>query len=221
VSTRPLVSAEPRDITGKKVAALRRKGILPAVVYGPGHASRSVQLDAHDFDVLRRRVGRNDLLDLKVGGGKATPVLLHHVHEHPVTRRPMHVDLFVVRMSEEMSVDVPVSLVGSSAAVDRHGGTLLHLRDSIQVRALPADLPSSLELDISRLESFDDVLQVGDAVVPPRVTLVTDPAEALARVQPPRVEAEPVAVEAAPLEAPEGEEAAAEEPAATPTEPES
>ena len=71
------------------------------------------------------------------------------------------------------------------------------MRDSITVRALPGDLPSYLELDISSLTSFDAVLHVSDLVVPERVTVVTDGAELLARVQAPRVEEEPVEVEGA------------------------
>jgi large subunit ribosomal protein L25 len=212
VSTRPLVAAQPRGIVGKRVAALRRKGILPAVVYGHGHASEAIQLDAHEFDVLRRHVGRNTILDLKVDGGRATPVLVHSVHEDPVRRRPLHVDFFVVRLTEEMTVDVPIALVGSSVIADKHGGTILHLRDTVQVRALPADLPSTVELDISALESFDAVLQARDLVLPERTQLVSDPDEVLVRVQPPRLEEVPVALEAAPAEgAPEAEGEAAPE----------
>lgn len=214
MSTRPQLVAEPRQIVGKKVASLRREGILPGVVYGHGHDSQPIQIDAHAFDVLRRKVSRNAILDLKVGGGRAIPVMLQHVHEHPVGRQPVHVDLFVVRMSEEMTVDVSVSMVGESIAVTRLGGTLLHLRDSVQVKALPMDLPSSLELDVTPLETFDSILHVRDLHVPAKVTLLTDGEEGLARVQPPRVEAAPV-VEAEEAGVAAAPEAAADEEAQT------
>jgi large subunit ribosomal protein L25 len=204
------VSAEPREVVGKKVAALRRQGILPAVVYGHGRASRPIQLDAREFDELMRHTTRNTLVDLKVGGGRATPVLLQHVHEHPVRRHPMHVDFYVVKMTEELTVDVPVTQVGESYAAERMGGTLLHLREHVSIRALPGDLPTALELDISSLADFDAVLHVRDLAVPPGVTVLTDAEEPLARVQPPRVEEELVA---AAEEAPAAE-AAAEAPAA-------
>jgi large subunit ribosomal protein L25 len=204
VSTRPLVVAEPRAIVGKKVARLRRQGILPGVVFGHGHDSQAIQLDARSFDILRRRVGRNVLVDLKVGSSRATPVLLQHVAEHPVGRQAVHVDFFVVKMSEEMTVDVPVTTAGEAPAASRMGGTLLLMRDAVQVRALPTELPSALELDVTGLDSFDAVLHVRDLVVPPRVTLLTDADEVLAKVQAPRVEAE------APEEVEVGEEEAAE-----------
>lgn len=191
-STRPRLVAEPRTITGKKVASLRRSGKVPGVVYGHGHESQPIQIDAHEFDLLRRHHGRNALLDLTLGKGKPTPVMLQGVQEHPVTRRPVHVDLFVIKLTEEMSIDVPVAFVGEAPAVKRDGGTLLHLRDSVTVRALPTDLPSVLEIDAERLVDFETVISVGDLSLPVGVTLVTDAAEPLARVQAPRVAEEPV-----------------------------
>lgn len=206
MSTRPQLAADRREVVGKKVARLRRDGMLPAVVYGHGHDSEAIQMDARVFDDLRRHAGRNALVDLKIGGGRAVPVLLHGVQEHPVNRHPLHADFLVVRMTEEMTVDVPIVMVGTSEAVEKQGGTLLHLRDTVQVRALPADLPSGMELDVTPLESFEMVLHVGDLVKPDRVTILTDPEEALARVQPPRLEMEPTTAE----EAVEGEVAPAE-----------
>jgi large subunit ribosomal protein L25 len=191
VSTRPQLAAEPREVIGKKVAVLRRAGILPAVVYGHGNPSQPIQMDAREFSVLRRHAGRNALVDLQVGGGRPQPVLLHAVHEHPLTRAVLHADFFIVKMTEEMTVEVPISMVGESPAIDKMGGTLLHMRENVQVRALPADLPSSLELDISGLDSFEGVLHVSDLAVPPNVTLLTDPTEPVARVQQPRQELEP------------------------------
>lgn len=210
MSTRPVVAAEPREVLGKKTNALRRQGIVPAVVYGHGRKSQPIQLDARTFDELLRTTTRNSLVDLKIGGGRALPVLLQGIHEHPVKRHPIHVDFFVVKMSEELSVDVPINHVGESYAEEKLGGTLLHLREHVSVRALPGDLPHAIDLDVSPLDSFDAVLHVSDLIVPPGVTVVTDAGEPLARVQPPRAQeefaaqvAEAPAAEAA--EAPAGE----------------
>jgi large subunit ribosomal protein L25 len=192
VSTRPVVSAEPREVLGKKVSVLRRQGILPAVVYGGGQESQPIQLDAREFDVLRRNTTRNTLVDLKIGGAKATPVLLQGIHEHPVRRNPMHVDFLVVSMTEAITVEVPDNYRGDSTAADKLGGTLLHMRESVSISVLAAALPSAIDLDISPLDSFEAVLHVRDLIVPEGVAILTDPDEALARVQPPRVEEEPV-----------------------------
>ena len=208
MSTRPELVAHHRAITGKAVAQLRRNGQLPAVVYGHGHASEALVVDAREFDQLRRHTGRNALVDLKVDDERAQPVMVYGVQEHPVTRRPLHVDFFLVKMTEEMTVDVPVVMNGESYAVSKLGGTLLHLLDTVKVRALPADVPSALELDVTPLETFEAMLHVSDLQVPERITIVTDADEPLARVQPPRVEEVPVAAEEVVEVAPEGEEAA-------------
>ncbi len=211
-SNRPSLAAEPREIRGKHVAHLRRDGKLPAVVFGHGLDSESVTVDAHDFELLRRKVGPNALVDLSVGGKKAQPVLVHGVQVHPVTRRPLHVDLFLVRMTEELTVDVPVVPVGESRAVADEGGTLLHLLESVRIKALPDHLPQSIEYSIESLVDFDASVHVRDLVIPGDATLLTDPDEVVAKVQPPRVEVEeePVAAEGEEAEgaAAEGEEGA-------------
>jgi large subunit ribosomal protein L25 len=192
MAARPILAAETRTVHGKGVGRLRRAGVLPAVVYGHGVDSEPIQIDAREFDSLRRHAGRNAIVDLKLDGGRARPVMVHAVQIHPVSRKTIHADLFVVRMTEEMTVDVAISFVGTSHAVEKLGGTLLHLMESIRVRALPDAIPSTLEVDITPLSSFDAVLHVSDIPVPAGATLVTDAEEPLARVQAPRVEEEPV-----------------------------
>jgi large subunit ribosomal protein L25 len=188
-------------VQGKAVARLRRAGILPAVVYGHGAPSESLQVDARAFDDLRRHHGRNTLIDLTVDGGRARPVLVHSIQEHPLKRRPIHVDFYLVKMTEEITVEVPVVAVGNSVAVDKMGGNLLHVLATVKVRALPGDLPQTLEADISVLNDFEGVIHAGDLPMPAGVHLVTDPGEMALRVQPPRVEEvaapAPEAVEAA------------------------
>jgi large subunit ribosomal protein L25 len=190
-SSRPSLAAEPRDVTGKKVAAIRRAGRVPAVVYGHGVASESLSIDAHEFDLLRRHAGPNALIDLSVHGKKPRPVLVHGVQVHPVNRRPLHVDLFLVRMTEELTVDVRLEATGIAPAADRDGGTLLHPTEHVRVKALPDHLPQSIEYSVESLDDFEKVLKVSDLSIPDDVTLLTDPDEIIAKVQPPRVEAEP------------------------------
>jgi large subunit ribosomal protein L25 len=184
------LAAEPRELVGKKVATLRRVGRLPAVVYGHGVSSENVSLDAHEFELLRRKAGQNALIDLSVNGSKARPVLVHDVQVHPVNRRPLHVDLFLVRMTEELTVDVPLVPIGTSNAVENLNGTLMHLLESVRVRALPDHLPQSIEYSIESLVDFDEVVKVSDLTIPGDVTLLTDSDEVVAKVLASRLQAE-------------------------------
>ena len=201
-STRPVLAAEHRTALGKANAGLRRDGRLPAVVYGHGAESASVSLDAHEFAILRRHVGPNALIDLSIDGAKAKPVLVHGVQIHKVNRRPIHVDLFAVRMTEEITVDVPVHGTGESEAVAKHGGTLLNASGSVKVRARPDHLPQVIEIDLAALVDFDAAIHARDLPIPAGVTLLTDPDEIVFKVSPPRVQeveaVAPVVVETVP-----------------------
>jgi large subunit ribosomal protein L25 len=207
-TARATLAAEHREITGKKVATLRRAGRLPAVVYGHGVDSASVSVDAHEFEQLRRHSGPNALVDLSIDGKQASPVLVSAVQVHPVNRKTLHVDLFLVRMTEELTVEVPLVASGESPAVTLQGGTLLHPIESVRVRALPDHLPQSIEYSVESLADFDTTIHVRDLSIPSDVTLLTDGDEIIAKVQAPRVE-EVIEV---PVEAgegaPEGEEGA-------------
>jgi large subunit ribosomal protein L25 len=203
-TARPTLDAEHRDITGKKVSHLRHAGRLPAVVYGHGEDSANVSVDTHDFEQLRRRVGSNALVDLSIDGNKARPVLVSSVQIHPVNRRPLHVDLFLVRMTEELTVDVQLVATGDAPAVTLNGGTLLHPIETVRIRALPDHLPQSIEYSVESLVDFDGSIRVSDLVIPDDVTLLTEGDEVIAKVQAPRVEEAPIVAET------EGEEEGAE-----------
>jgi large subunit ribosomal protein L25 len=207
---RPQLVAAARTVTGKKVALLRREGRLPAVVYGHGTPSEPLSVDAHEFDLLRRRVAASALVDLTVDGSKPRPVLVHGVQVHPVTRRPLHVDLFAVRMTEELVVEVPVFGTGVAPATEA-GGTLVHPVSSVKVRALPGNLPENLQYDLSVLTSYDATITVADLVVPEGVQILGDPVDVIARVLAPRVEEAPiVGAETAEAAEPAAEEGAEE-----------
>lgn len=201
---RPRLAAAGRTVTGKAVARLRREGRLPAVVAGHGVPSRSLSVDAHEFELLRKHAGATTLVDLAVEGERPLPVLVQGVQVHPLSRRPVHVDLLAVRMSEELTVDVALVPSGHAPASDE-GGTVVHDLTSVRVKALPGDLPEQLAYDVSGLADTSSTVTVADLRAPRGVTVLTDPAEVVARVLPPRVEEEPVVAEAA-----EGAEAAAE-----------
>jgi len=200
-STRPTLAAETRDVLGKKVAHLRHAGRLPAVVFGHGQESVPVSVDAHDFELLRRRIAGSTLVDVSIDGRKPHPVLVQRVQISPVTRRMLHAELFLVRMTEEVTMDIPVVTTGEAPAVFDLGGTLLHALESVRVRALPGNLPERFEVPVDALVDFEMSVHVRDLVVPADVTLLTDPDEMVVRVLAPRVEAAVV------VEAVEGEAA--------------
>ena len=205
-TARPSLKALPRTVTGKHVARLRSAGQLPAVVYGRGEPSTNVQLDTHEFEQLRRHAGPNTLIDLTIDGEAPRPILVQEVQHNHVTGRMLHADLYLVRMTDELTVDVPLVATGKSEAIEDLGGTLLHVTENVRIKALPDHLPQSITYDLAPLATFDDAIHVRDLAIPEDVTLLTDLDEIVAKVAPPRVEEEPEPVAA--VEGEEGEEGA-------------
>ena len=202
------IAAEPRSTTGKRNRQLHRTGQLPAVVYGKDTDSLAIQVEAKAFDTLYRAAGRTSLVKLHVDG-TAKSAIIREVQRHPLSRRALHVDFLVVDLLQEMEVDVPLVFTGEPPAVELTGGTLMTPIGHLRVRALPAEIPHEITVDVTPLVDLDASLHVRDLVIPENVHVQTDGDELIARVLPPRIEEEPeVEEEALEGEAAEGEEGA-------------
>lgn len=207
---------EPRQVTGKKVAALRRAGILPGNVFGKGIESESIQLETEVLEHTLKAAVANEVIDLRVGKGAARPVVIHKVQRNPLNGSFLHADFYQVQLREKMRADVPLLLVGESEAVSTYNGVLLETLTSVQVEALPLDLPASIEVDISVITELEGAIHVSALSVPPTVTILTDPELMIVKVAAPRVEEEEEAAEEEEGEE-EPEESAPEDSAEAPT----
>ena len=203
------IDVAARSDTGKRTKHLRAAGIVPAVVFGKKAGSMPVQLEAKAFEALYREAGRTSVVSVSVDGGQPTSVVIKSVQRHPLTGRALHVDFFAPDLTQEMQVDIPLVFVGEAPGVELTGGFLLTSLDHLKVRALPADLPHEIQVDLTPLVDLDVAVHVRDLPVSEAVTVLNDPDEMVARVMPPRVEEEPeIELEAAEEgELPEGEEA--------------
>jgi large subunit ribosomal protein L25 len=182
-----LLNATRRTEIGKHVAQLRKTGRVPAVVFGHGLDSIPVSLDAHEFEHIRRTAHSNTIIELKIDGKDKHKVLIHGVQIEPRHRRMVHVDLFELKSGEEVTVDIPLHSTGDSYAVTRLGGTLLHNIDHIRVRALPENLPDSIEFSVDGILDFETVIHLRDLPLPAGVTLLSDADEIVAKVAAPHV----------------------------------
>jgi len=215
------LAVRTRTVLGKKSERLRRQGILPGVVFGGHKDSIPVETDAHAFELGFRRWGSTTLLSLEGLDGDGTPALIHDVSRDPVTGRLMHIDFERVSLTERTHAEVPLHFVGASTAV-KNGAVLVHARDHVRVEAFPQDIPHSIEVDLSRLETIDDAVHVRDLIVDTtKVEILDRPEELVVKAVPQKVEevapvVAPTVEGAVPAEgeAAEGEEAAAVAPAA-------
>jgi large subunit ribosomal protein L25 len=207
----------PRTELRKRNRGLRVAGGVPGVVYGHRVDPVSVTLPRREFERAFHKVGRTQLLDLKIDGeGSSRKVLVREVQYDPRGGAVLHVDFYQVNLKEKITADVPVVLVGESPAVQRRDGELQQNVNSLRVSCLPADIPEHVEVDVSGLEAVDDAIRVGQLFVPAEVEILNDPEELVVKIAVIREveEEEPVAEEGEEGEAAEGEAAEGAEGAA-------
>ena len=199
-----------RDIKGKKVRFLRREGITPVNLYGPNMDSIPLQVETAAIKRLITKSGRNAMISLEIEGGKSTQVLLRSVQCDPMNGKLLHIDLFQVDMTRKIRVDVPIQFMGESKAAKSKRGMLIENLASLHIEALPGDLPQNIEVDISGLVELGQAIFIRDLKLDPKITVLNEPGQVIAKVMEAKVEVEPVAV-AAEGEAVEGEEGEAAE----------
>ena len=205
------IPVETRQVLGKKVAQLRRQGFLPGNVFGNGLESVAVQAQAETVEKTLRTLGANEVIDLKIDGETASrPVVLQKVQRHPLNSSLLHLDFYQVSLRQRMRADVPLVVVGESEGVKTFNGVLLMAIESVSVEALPLDIPSRIEVDVTPLENLEDSLHVKDLPPIPDVVILTDPDTVVVKVSTPRVAVEDLAEEAAAEEAAEAAAEAAE-----------
>lgn len=184
---------EPRTITGKKVKNLRKTGLVPASICGKGIQSESFQLDAKEFGLVYRRVGRSGLIDLQLPSG-AQSAFVRQVQRHPVSQQFLHVDFRIVDLRTEMVADVPLVMVGVNELVERGEGVLSVGHATLHVKGLPADLPQQIEVDISQIKDFSTALHVSDLDLGDKVQVLTSPDEYIVTVTQSRMDVEEAAI---------------------------
>jgi len=193
-----------RPLGTRAVRRLRREGKVPGVIYGHGTEPLPIAVAARDLRVaLTGEAGLNQLLSLNTGSATYL-TLAREMQRHPVAQTVTHVDFVIVRRDEVISADVPIVLVGDAIEVHHGDGLVEQQMFTLPINAMPADIPSSLEADVSEL-TIGGQVRVSDLTLPAGVTTDLDPDTTVVVGQPPRV-----VVEEPSEEAEEGAEAAAE-----------
>lgn len=175
------IQAEPRKVTGKQVKALRRAGLVPAVIYGAGLTPVAVELKARDAEKALVRATGATLFDLELGG-ETHKVLVREVQRGSIRRDLRHVDFLKVAMDRLIRAVVPIELLGEAPAVKTLGGVLVTSVQAIEVEALPADLPDRISISIETLEKIDDKITVADLPLGKGVKVLTSAEDVVARV---------------------------------------
>ena len=175
------IKAEVRAVIGKQVKALRRAGLVPAVIYGAGLEPIAIELKSREAERALARATGATLFDLELGG-ETHKVLVREVQRHSIRRDLRHVDFLKVAMDKLIRAVVPIELSGEAPAVKTLGGVLVSGVQSIEVEALPADLPDRVTISIDVLAKIDDKVTVADLALGRGVRVLTSADDVVARV---------------------------------------
>ena len=182
------LNVTPRQVIGKKVAQLRRSGVLPANIYGNGLESISIQVGLDELEKALKSATANEVIDVHVAGERAPrSVVLHKLQRNPVTSSLLHADFYQVSLRVKMRADVPLVLVGVSDAVETYKGVVVSSLETLHVEALPLDIPTHIEIDISVLTELEAAIHVRDLILSGDVTILNDPEVMIVKVASPRV----------------------------------
>jgi large subunit ribosomal protein L25 len=183
--------ADTRTVRGKKVKRLRSDNLIPAVVYGPDMEAAPIQVVERSLVKTLHEVGSTALIDLFIDDAAPPHVVLaREIQRDPLTSRVQHVDFYTVRLTEKVKTTPRIEFVGTSPLVETGRGVVVTSMTEVEVECLPTDLISSITVDISVLEEWDDNVIVADLPVPPAVTVLADPSEVVVSVVPIRMEIE-------------------------------
>lgn len=175
------IDAEVREVTGKKVGALRRAGIVPATIYGPKQEPVNVQIPYRPLEIALAKAGGSHLIELSTGKFTQT-VLVRSVQRNPISRKIMHVDFFALDMKAKLRTDVPVHYIGESPAVNAKLGVLVTGPTVLHVELLPSKLMDHIAVDVSTLAEVGAAIHVRDLNLGDDIVILNDPEELLARV---------------------------------------
>lgn len=167
-----ILKLDPRELQGKKAKQLRKQGIVPAVVYGPGIDPVNGQSPYNEIEKVWRKAGKHSPIQLTVDGKKRI-ALIKDVDVDPAKNRIRHVSFHAVKATDPVVAEVPIRLIGEGeSGAERAGLVVLQSLETVEVRALPMDLPDALEISILELKEAGDHVTLGDITMPENVELV-------------------------------------------------
>ena len=165
------IRLEPRTMLGKQVKRLRRQGITPIHLYGPGISSQALQAPTPAVLQALTQAGRSTPLSVTVEGQQEEHLaLIREVRWNPMKGDLLHVDLLRVEATQAISAEVPIVFTGRALGANVTGGSVAQTLRTIHIEARPMDLPHEVTLDLAILAEPDSIARVGDIPLAPNVT---------------------------------------------------
>ncbi|MBI4652974.1 50S ribosomal protein L25 [Candidatus Kuenenbacteria bacterium] len=183
-----ILKTKSRISTGKQNRSLRKNGILPAVVYGHGVENKNIEIEKFFFQKFYKQTGADSLLDLIIDNQKPIKVLIQNIQKDPVKDNIIHIDFYQIKKGEKITHLIKLNFIGESKAIKELNGSLVKNINSVEVKCLPEDLISEINVDISRLNNFEDVIYLKDLKIPSNIEILDKLDEVITVIAPPKRE---------------------------------
>lgn len=186
------MTAHLREERGTGVSRrLRKKGLIPAVIYGKKE-NIIIDIDEKEFKaVLHSDYGENAIVNIHItpdGKKRSTKqVFIKEVQHNPISEKILHIDFYQFTVDKAITAKISVQVKGEALGVTQQEGVLDHILWEIEVECLPTDIPEKFEVDVSKL-MIGDSIQVKDLFLPPKVKILIDMEQAIISVVPPKKE---------------------------------
>ncbi len=184
----PVLQAQKR--TDEKASDLRKKGLIPAVVYGPGLSANESMVITVEYQSFRKAIrisGESTVIDLELEG-KKIPVLVHSFDQNPITSSFDHIDFFAVKLSQEVHTHIPVTFIGTAPVIKEKNAILVYSKTEVNVRCLPKNLVHDISVDISTLQNYHEHISVKDLILPEGIIVTDNLDDILVSAAPPKVD---------------------------------
>src|SRR3989339_126550 len=155
------LKAELRTIFGKKLNKVRKQGLVPGNIFGPDFKSKSISVVYKELVKTYKQVGETGIVYITIDK-ENIPVLIKTIQKHPLSSSLLHIDFRKIDLLKKIETNVPVKTIGVSEAVSQKAGVLLLQSDTLLVEALPEDIPSSIEVDVSIIKDIGQEIKVAD-----------------------------------------------------------
>lgn len=179
MSEKNVLNAVKREVTGKKVKALRRDGKLPAVIYGAGIEPTSITLEMREASRTLRTVTSATLVTLNLDGEEYNALVRDRQYDI-LSRELSHIDFLAVAMNVLLKASVPLRLVGDAPVAKEIGSMIMQEAESLEVQALPRNLPEAIDVDISILDTLGMSITIADLDLGDDVEILDDPETVIA-----------------------------------------
>ena len=177
------LTAENRNVLGKRNRFLRRQGVTPAHVFGHGIESLALQCDTTELRSIIAHAGETRLINLNIkGDNQPRNVFIREIQRDVISRQLLHIDFYQVKMGEKMEVEVPIVLIGVAPAMKDKGRMISHGITELSIECLPDKVPPRIEVDISILEEIEQAIQVKDIILDPDITVNIDPEQLVVKI---------------------------------------